>query len=104
MDISKKDGGVITRWTLNTLSVTPEMVNESVGVDVRTNECFVLSGYVKEDPTGRFEVGYHFRSSLVIDVDEEKGLVETLYTMYRLDGPAGEGLPDMGDMITQVFY
>ena len=104
MDISKKDGGVITEWTLNTLSYTPERVKELAGVDVRTDKCFILSGYVKEDPTGRFEVGFHFRSSLVIDVDEENGLVETRNTIYRLDGPAGKGLPDMGDMIAKVFY
>ncbi len=104
MDMSKKNGGVITQWTLNTLSITPERVNELIGVDVRMKECYMLSGYIKEDPTGRFEIGHHFRSSLVVDVDEENGLVETQYTIYTLDGPAGEGLDDIGDLITKVFY
>lgn len=102
--MSKKDGGVITQWTLNTLSITPERVNELIGVDVRMAKCYMLSGYIKEDPTGRFEVGFHFRSSIIIDIDEEEGLVETQNTIYRLDGPAGQGLPDMGDLITKVEY
>lgn len=104
MDMTKKDGGVITEWTLNTLSVAPKEINDFADMGVRTDKCYILSGYIKEDPTGRFEVGFHFRSSIVIDIDEDKGLVETQNTIYRLDGPADQGIADMGDLIMKVTY
>ena len=102
MDMTKKFGGVITEWTLNTLSFTKEQVADT-GVTVKTDKVYILSGTIKSDPTGRFEVGHHFRSSVVIELDKEKGIVETNNTIYHLHGETG-GLGDMGDLIMKVFY
>ena len=102
MDMTKKFGGVITDWTLNTLSFTKEQVADH-GIKVKTDKVYILSGTVKSDPTGRFEVGFHFHSSVVIELDKEKGIVETKNTIYHLHGEAG-GLGDMGDLIMKVFY
>mgnify|MGYP006959932350 FL=1 len=102
--MTKKDGGVIENWTFNTLSYTKEEVKEKVDIDIKTDMALVLSGYIKEDPTRRFTIGHHFRSSLIIEVDDENGIVETANTIYRLYGGAGEGLPDLGDLILKVFY
>jgi antitoxin component YwqK of YwqJK toxin-antitoxin module len=104
MDMTKKDGGVIEQWDFNTLSYTAEDVKEKVGIEIKTDNAMILSGYIKEDPTGRFEVGNHFRSSLIIEIDEENGIVETKHTIYRLHGPAGEGIGDLGNLILKVFY
>ena len=105
MDMSKKDGGVIVDWTLNVLSYTPEEL-ANIGVEVRTDKVYILSGYVKEDPTGRFQPGWHFRSSPVVEIDAENGIVETRNTIYRIEGEANSenALPDMGNMIMKVFY
>jgi len=103
MDMTKKDGGVIQHWTFNTLSVSVDVALEQ-GIDIKTDKVYVLSGTVKEDPTGRFEIGNHFRSSLVLEIDEENGIVETDNSIYRLHGPANEGLGDMGDLILKIFY
>ena len=104
MDMTKKDGGVIEHWDFNTLSYTAEIVKERLGIEIKTDNAMILSGYIKEDPTGRFELGNHFRSSMIIEIDEENGIVETSNTIYRLAGPAGEGLGDLGDLILKVFY
>jgi len=103
MDMTKKDGGVIQHWTLNTLSITPERAAEMGVEGITTDKVYILSGTVKEDPTGRFEVGFHFRSSVVLEIDTENGIVETRNTIYRLHGESG-GLGDMGDLILKVFY
>jgi len=103
MDMTKKDGGIIQNWAFNTLSITPETVKEKTGIEVKTDKIYILSGYIAEDPTGRFEVGWHFRSSMIMEIDEENGLVETQNTIYRLTGerdPDG----DWGDFITKIFY
>ena len=102
MDMTKKFGGVITDWTLNTLSFTKEQL-AGKGIDVKTDKVYILSGTVKSDPTGRFEPGFHFHSSVVIEVDKEKGIVETKNTIYHLHGETG-GIGDMGDLILKVFY
>ncbi len=100
--MTKKYGGIITEWSLNTLSFSVDQVR-ALGVEIKTDKVFILSGFIKEDPTGRFEIGDHFRSSVVIDVDAEKGIVETQKTIYHLHGESG-GYGDMGDMITRIFY
>lgn len=102
--MTKKDGGVIEHWDFNTLSFTTEQVKKQLGVEIKTDKVLILSGTVKEDPTGRFEIGNHFYSSLIIEIDAENGIVETDNTIYRLHGPAGEGLGDMGNLILSVFY
>jgi len=104
MDMTKKDGGVIEHWDFNTISYTAEEVKEKVGIEIKTDNAMILSGYIKEDPTGRFEIGNHFRSSMIIEIDEENGIVETSNTIYRLSGPAGEGIGDLGNLILKVFY
>ena len=102
MDMTKKFGGVITDWTLNTLSFTKEQVADQ-GIKVKTDKVYILSGFVKSDPTGRFETGFNYRYYVVIELDKEKGIVETKNTIYHLHGEAG-GIGDMGDLIMKVFY
>ena len=43
------------------------------------------------------------RSSLVVDYDEERGIVETSNTIYYVKGEQ-DTEADMGDVITHVFY
>lgn len=102
MDMTKKEGGTIEHWVLNTLSVPVELTKEQ-GIEIKTDKVYVLSGYVVEDPSGRFEPGWHFRSSIVIEVDTENGIVETNNSIYRLQGEAEAGA-DMGDLIMKIFY
>lgn len=102
MDTSKKDGGIIENWTLNTLSFKPEQVRER-GFDIKTDKVYILSGYIKEDPTGRFLPGWHFKSSVVLDVDFENGIVETANTIYHVEGKCNWGA-DLGNLILKVFY
>ncbi len=100
--MTKKEGGTIKHWGLNTLSMSVEMALAQ-GIEVKTDKVYILSGYIVEDPSGRFEPGWHFRSSLVIEVDTENGIVETNNSIYRLQGEAENGA-DMGDLIMKIFY
>jgi len=102
MNKDKKDGGIIKDWTFNILSIPVETLRER-RPDVKVDKAMILSGYVVEDPTGRFQRGWHFRSSLVIDYDEENGIVETENTIYHVKGEMLENA-DMGDLILKVFY
>lgn len=94
----KKDGGVITNWQLHTLG--SEYLVKYPGTLGR-----ILTGTVKHDPTGRWEPGFHMRSSMVVSFDGET--VETLNTLYKVDGPEGEKvLPtgDLGTAVLNIFY
>lgn len=101
----KKDGGTIMQWQLHTTSVPVERAHKK-GIDVKTDKCYILSGTVVHDPNGRWVPGDHMKSSLVVDIDFEKGYAETRNSTYRLDGPQGDPIlgGDLGDTIFAVFY
>jgi len=104
MNKNKKFGGIINNWTFNTLSVTVETVgNAHPEWDIKTDKCLVLSGYVVDDPLGRWQIGWHMKSSMVLDYDEASGTVETVNTIYTVEGKMLENA-DMGDVILKVFY
>ena len=100
----KKDGGIIINWQFHTIPVTLEQLRE-YRPDVKIDKALKFSGTVKEDPTGRWQPGYHMHSSLVIDYDPETGRCETENTIYILEGEEGGDIfPDMGAAIDGVFY
>lgn len=99
----KKDGGKLTGWQFHTLSVSVEKAKE-LGVDVNTDKVMKMSATVVEDPTGRWQPGFHMTSSIIINFDEENMIVETRNTIYQLVGEAGDCLPDLGDAIIHIFH
>jgi len=102
MNKDKKDGGTIENWTFNILSVPVEMLKEK-RPDVKVDKAMILSGNVAEDPTGRIQIGWHMRSSLVMDYDEENSIVETQNTIYHVKGEQIKEA-NMGDLILKIFY
>ena len=102
----KKDGGVLTGWQLHNVSDDVERVNQRYDIHIKTDKVYILTGTVKEDPTGRWLPGYHMRSSVVIDIDRETGIVETKNTIYKVEGEEGEHvLPgNMGPAVLGLFY
>lgn len=104
MKSEKKEGGTLEQWQLHKLSYTGDQAREW-GYETKLDECYVLSGVIVEDPTGRWNPGDHFRSSLVCNMDLEEGIIETQNTVYRVVGKGGNDiLPDMGDGISRIFY
>lgn len=104
MKSEKKEGGTLEKWQLHTLSVSVEKAKE-LGQDIQTDKCYVLTGVIAEDPTGRWQPGHHFRSSLVVAMDLDKGIVETQNTIYYVKGPGNNDIvPELGDAVTGLFY
>jgi len=103
MDITKKDGGILKNWQTHTLSVPLDKLRE-LRPDVKEDKAMVLTGTVVEDPTGRWQPGFHMRSSLIIELDRESGMCETDNTIYRLQGTEGGDMGDLGDMVLSIFY
>jgi len=97
----KKDGGKITKWFLHTLSVSMDVIREQ-RPDIKTDKPYILTGYVVDDPTGRWQPGWHMRSSLVVEYDATTGRVETGNTIYHVVGESvGD---DLGDTVLSIFY
>jgi hypothetical protein len=99
----KKDGGTITDWQIHNLGCTKEQIEEVFpGQNAKP---MVMTGTIVDDPTGRWEPGYHMRSSLVVNIDREKGIVETVNTIYKVSGTEGADIfKDLGDSIMNIFY
>lgn len=103
----KKDGGIIEKWQLHHLSV-PE------GYEGDFKERFpdvifppiMFTGTVKEDPTGRWESGFHMRSTYIVNLDRETGICETQNTIYKLDmkTEGQDTLKDLGNDVLKIFY
>lgn len=99
----KKFGGTIKDWQLHNMSYTKEQL-EKVFPGQKAKP-MILTGTVAEDPTGRWQPGYHMRTSFIVKLDRETNQVETLNTIYKLSGEEGKDvLPDLGDNIANIFY
>ncbi len=102
----KKDGGTIVNWQIHNLSISPEKLKEKYP-EVTTGKSQILTGTVKEGHY-RFEDGWHMRSAMIAEYDEENGIVKSVSgTVYKLEGPEGDptfGDKDAGDFVSRIFY
>jgi len=102
----KKDGGIIVNWQLHTISKKEEhleaarKLNPGFEMDIVA----MFTGTVKEDPTGRWQPGFHMRSSLILKLDRETGICETQNTIFKLEEEGEDCLPDMGAAVLNIFY
>ena len=95
----------VSHWQLHTLSATTEYLHR-VRPDCKLDKGYILTGTVVDDPTGKWEPGFHFRSTLVLSYDREQGILETANTIYRLQDPQGDKFLgcDMGDGVAKITY
>jgi len=103
----KKDGGIIENWQMHTIASDDEALakTKEAWPGFEMDKVAVFTGTVKTDPTGRWEVGWHMRSTLILKFDPETGMCETQNTMYKLEGKeGGDILGDMGKNIMGIFY
>lgn len=71
MKIQKKDGGLIKNWQ----AYCPKSDDP---------ESLVFLGIVVEDAAGRYQPGDRIRSSRIVSIDRDKGVIETQNTLYRV--------------------
>lgn len=64
----------------------------------------MFSGTVVDDPARRWKPGNHMRSSYIVSIDREKGIIETQNTVYKVIDEGDDVLPDLGNGILGVFY
>ena len=94
---------VVTGWQFHTLSVSVEKAKE-LGVEVNTDTVTKMTATVVKDELGKWVPGDHMTSSIVVNFDEEKMIVETMNSIYHLEGEAGDCMPDLGDGVLTIFY
>ena len=93
----------LTGWQFHTLSISVEKAKEH-GVEVNTDTVTKMSATVVKDELGKWKHGHHMTSSIVVNFNEEKMIVETMNSIYHLEGEAGDCIPDLGDGILAIFY
>jgi hypothetical protein len=113
--MDKKNGGDISHWQLHHLKYDESLREQFEQAEPRVDfsNIMMVTGTVVDDPTGRWEPGHHFRSSMIINVDREKNIIETLNTIYHFD-PETEGQDsifdietgnkDLGNKVLNIFY
>ena len=73
--------------------------------DIKLDKAIVLTGTIVDDPTGKFNVGDHTRTSIVIDKTDNT--FETGNTIYKVLGPQGDttiGGGDWGANVMKIYY
>jgi hypothetical protein len=105
----KKDGGKISHWQIHNLNVPEDMLQElkRIKPDICVDpNPMMITGNIVDDPTGRWEKGFHFRSTLICKIDRENHTIETENTIYKYD-PDTEGqdtFKDLGNGVLKIFY
>ena len=102
--MEKRIGGTLTNWQVHTLNFTPEEMEKAYpGADALP---MMITAIVKDDPTGRWTPGYHMRTSCVVKLYLQTGLLETVNTIYRLEGEPGDPFfpDDLGNGVLNIFY
>jgi len=101
----KKDGGTIKNWQLHHLVLNEEQQKKlkEFQPDIKI-EPMVFTGTVVEDKAGRWLPGFHMRSTLIISIDREKGIIETVNTIYHVQDEGNDVFPDSGNAILSIFY
>jgi len=106
--MEKKDGGNISHWQLHHLKLDDSLREEFEKTEpsVDFDNIMMVTGTVLDEPTGRWKPGYHFRSSMIVNINREKNIIETLNTIYHFDPETEnqDGMPDLGNGVLGVFY
>jgi hypothetical protein len=103
--------GIIKNWQIHTLSISKDKLNELMPGD--DFEPLILTGTVEKDFKGRWEKGYHMRSSIVKHFDKKNKIVQTKNSLYKLKGKQGDNIifdpadpdkKDLGDFVLSIYY
>ena len=110
----KKQGGTIDNWQLHTLSLSKADIDNAYPNSNATAQVF--TGTVVKSDLSKYQVGFHMRSSLIVKVDRENGIIETMNTSYKvlnegndkvtlnMGAVFGVDSPDIGDHVMGIFY
>jgi len=109
----KKNGGTIDNWQVHNLSMSQESIDTVYpGENLKP---MVFTGTVIGD-TDRWRDGHHMRSSLIVKIDRESGIIETRNTIYKVLNEGGDSVSDtmavltgkessdLGDGALGIFY
>jgi len=92
-------------WQIHTLDIPSDAVMAQYPtVKIRP---MVFTATVLDDPTGKWEVGFHMRSTLIVDIDFIEGIIQTVTKTYKIEGPEGDGRcnnQDLGNAALHIFY
>ena len=110
----KKDGGTIDNWQTHTLTLKQESIDKVYPDSNATAQVF--TGTVIESDLLKYQAGNHMRSSLIVKIDRENGVIETLNTIYKVLNEGNDDVtlkmadlfnidsPDIGDKVMGLFY
>jgi hypothetical protein len=105
----KKDGGLIKSWQLHHLTIPGGKENEVLFLEHFPTAMFdpgpvMFTGTVVHDAAHRFQPGDHMRSTYIVSLDRERGVIETQNTIYKVIDEGDDVFPDLGNGVLNIFY
>ncbi len=104
----------VSHWQIHNLTTKQEDIDKFYPGKNAVPAVFTAT--VEDDPTGKFQKGFHMRSSLIVEVDLAQGFIQTVSKRYKIEGSEGDpsttamasmlGVPngDLGDTVMSIFY
>ena len=99
----KTNRGTLINWQLHHLSTPQELIDEVYpGVNAKP---LLFTGTITKDPSGKRRPNDHMRSSLIVKIDMEKMVIETINSYYKIVGEEGGDIfSDLGDTAMTIYY
>ena len=97
---------VITNWQTHTLSLSEGTLNEVLRTfpDLKDKPIMVFTGTIVKKYYGHLNEGDHTRSSLILKIDRDRGLIKTRNSIYKVINEGNDVVPDLGNNVLNLFY
>jgi len=106
--MEKKDGGNISHWQFHHLKYNDSLREEfeELAPNVDFDNIIIVTGTIVDESIGRWRPGYYFRSSMIIDIDRDKNIIETENIIYHFDPKTEnqDSIPNLGNVVLKIFY
>jgi len=96
--------GKLNNWQTHTIKVPGDQISQYFP-DLIGKDLIIVTGYITDDPTNKRNDYDHCRTSFVLTIDRDRGILTTLNSTYELGKEGGDVLGgDMGNAILGLFY
>jgi len=100
----KVNRGKLNNWQTHTIDY-PEDVVVGMYPQLKGKDFVIVTGSITDDPSGKRINNDHCRTSFVLTIDRENGILETLNSVYELGIEGGDVLGvDLGNGVLSLFY
>ncbi len=94
---------IIKNWQIHHLDFPQDQVDKSFP-ELKGKKPTVFTGTVVDCPSGQWQPGDHMRSTVILKIDRDLGVIKTLNSLYKMGVEGDDIFPDLGNGVLKIFY